>query len=256
MPSWNIHTAHAERLLAQEPPAALGIEDVNAYLFGNVLPDVYVGYMVPAATMRIDYRFTHMARGDLIPLPDPDRFWEAYVLDRDNHLRGEGAARSLLLGAWAHIAVDRAFNAAFRQFWRTHDVPEGEQLRIRKQADFDLFGRSLAISSHVEAAPELLEAAYFFGPHRVLAEDVRRACKVANHIVDTNVPERAACDHYQLLDEAWMEGVLGGAVALCAAYLRAAARLAAAGDAPTVEAVRAASGLGAQPPDDPHWQTR
>ena len=43
MPSWNIHTAHAELLLREEGAAALGIRDVDAFLLGNLLPDVYVG---------------------------------------------------------------------------------------------------------------------------------------------------------------------------------------------------------------------
>ena len=44
MPSWNIHTAHVERLLREEGAARLGVRDVNAFLFGNFLPDIYVGY--------------------------------------------------------------------------------------------------------------------------------------------------------------------------------------------------------------------
>ena len=32
MPSWNIHTAHVERLLSQRTPDDLGIEDVNAVI--------------------------------------------------------------------------------------------------------------------------------------------------------------------------------------------------------------------------------
>ena len=39
MPSWNIHTAHVERLLREEGAAALGVVDVNAFLFGNFVPD-------------------------------------------------------------------------------------------------------------------------------------------------------------------------------------------------------------------------
>ena len=53
MPSWNIHTAHVERLLREEGADALGVSDVNAFLFGNLAPDVYVGYMVPDTTYRI-----------------------------------------------------------------------------------------------------------------------------------------------------------------------------------------------------------
>ncbi len=60
MPSWNIHTAHVERLLREHGASELGIDDKDAFLMGNLLPDVYVGYMVPDATWRIDYKLTHL----------------------------------------------------------------------------------------------------------------------------------------------------------------------------------------------------
>ena len=67
MPSWNIHTAHVERLLREEGAARLGVRDVNAFLFGNFLPDIYVGYMVPVPVVRLrDYRETHFADGGAI----------------------------------------------------------------------------------------------------------------------------------------------------------------------------------------------
>ena len=40
MPSWNIHSAHAEKLLADCGAAALGVADENAFLFGNFVPEV------------------------------------------------------------------------------------------------------------------------------------------------------------------------------------------------------------------------
>ena len=43
MPSWNIHIAHAEGLLAKDGPVARVVRDRNAFLFGNLIPDIYVG---------------------------------------------------------------------------------------------------------------------------------------------------------------------------------------------------------------------
>lgn len=48
MPSWNIHIAHAERLLKGGGSVARAVRDGNAFLFGNLIPDIYVGYMCPA----------------------------------------------------------------------------------------------------------------------------------------------------------------------------------------------------------------
>ena len=79
MPSWNIHTAHDERLLREEGAESLGVRDANAFLLGNLAPDIYVGYMVPDTTYRIDYKLTHQALREHIPLPGYDEFWNFYV---------------------------------------------------------------------------------------------------------------------------------------------------------------------------------
>lgn len=86
MPSWNIHTAHVERLLREHGASELGIGDKDAFLMGNLLPDVYVGYMVPDATWRIDYKLTHLTMRDHIPLPRYQEFWDFYV-ERPRGLR-------------------------------------------------------------------------------------------------------------------------------------------------------------------------
>lgn len=199
MPSWNIHTAHVERLFADRPPESWGVEDVDAFLLGNYIPDVYLGFMVPDASMRIDYCITHIAEPSTVPVPDADRFWSRYI---ERRMAPSPAGRSLVLGAWAHLATDRCYNSRFRDFYQTHDTPEGEELRTYKQADFELFGHSLGISSHVHVTPELLEAAWKFRPYRIFPDDVRRTVRVADAIVDN----AHACESldYQLLDAGWM----------------------------------------------------
>ena len=58
MPSWNIHIAHVQRLLHEQDARALGICDANAFLFGNLVPDVYVGYLVRPTSRTVPYRVT------------------------------------------------------------------------------------------------------------------------------------------------------------------------------------------------------
>lgn len=69
MPSWNIHTAHVERLLAEYDQEELGIHDVNCFLFGNLVPDIYVGYMVAHTTRTIPYGATHLTDPTFMPCP-------------------------------------------------------------------------------------------------------------------------------------------------------------------------------------------
>lgn len=43
MPSWNIHIAQTERLLERTGALANSVRDRNAFLFGCVVPDIFVG---------------------------------------------------------------------------------------------------------------------------------------------------------------------------------------------------------------------
>lgn len=80
MPSWNIHIAHAEDVLARGGGLAAAVRDRNAFLFGNVIPDIRVGYMVPGIVDPIPYRITHFAKPEHIPKPREWEFWDTYVV--------------------------------------------------------------------------------------------------------------------------------------------------------------------------------
>lgn len=239
MPSWNIHTAHVERLLAEHQAEDLGIADVNSFLFGNYVPDIYLGFMVPDTTFRIDYCLTHMAKPRLIPLPDADQFWNNCV-SRRRPTTDSGL--SLTLGAWAHLVADRVYNGTFRDFCQTHDTPHGDELRLMKQGDFDLFGHSLGISSTVEITPELLDAANRFRQYSVLPDDVRKSVDVANAIVQGE-DVKPVPDDYQLLSAEWMAGTFGQCNERLGAWLAAWQELERDGSPVKADDVRAKAGL-------------
>lgn len=183
MPSWNIHIAHAERLLRREGPCALGIADENSFLFGNLVPDIYVGWMVPDVTRKIRYRETHFANTDVIPEPRSWEFWDTYCMC------GPGAPAgptSLMLGAWAHLETDRIYNSCVIAYNARLGVPPGERTRIRKQGDFDLYGRTLPISREPRVTPALLGECAAFPQYPVAEKDARGAVAVAAGIVRDN----------------------------------------------------------------------
>lgn len=235
MPSWNIHTAHVEHLLAEHDARQLGISDANAFLFGNYVPDIYLGFMVPEATFRIDYCLTHMAVPNIIPVPNADQFWDDCVFKR----RPESdAGVSLVLGAWAHLVADRMYNHRFREFCGSHEVPTGEELRIRKQADFAVFGRSLGITSRVQITPGLLDAAQKFRQYSVLPADVERTVAVADSIVG-GIRGRERCDEYQLLSQEWMTDTFAACNDFLASWLAAWVRLESDGKPASADDIRA-----------------
>lgn len=199
MPSWNIHTAHVERLLREEGAAALGVRDEKAFLLGNLAPDIYVGYMVPDATVRIDYKLTHHAVREHIPLPRADEFWDYYIA-------GRAEVSDLTLGAWAHLMADRVYNTRARAYLASIGLRPGERARVGKQGDFALFGRTLGISlvPHVDAA--LVEQCAQFPPYSILERDLRAAVGVAAAIVERNCAEHIdGTPSYQLLTAEFFE---------------------------------------------------
>lgn len=199
MPSWNIHTAHVERLLREEGAAALGVIDVNAFLFGNFVPDVYVGYMVPDPSFRIDYKLTHLALREHIPLPRYDDFWRFYVARQD-------AVTDLVRGAWAHLVADHVYNAHTRAYLASIGVKPGERARVGKQADFALFGRTLDISMVPHVDDALLAQCADFPMYSVAEKDVRAAADVARGIVEKNRAEHVTGEpEYQLLTAEFFE---------------------------------------------------
>ncbi len=178
MPSWNIHTAHVERLLADATPADLGVRDVSDFLFGNLVPDIYVGYMVPDASKKIEYRETHFADPEFIPAPDASEFYRRYVRGRD--------VDDLTLGAWTHLLCDHYYNMRTVEFIGLVGVPAGEQTRIRKQGDFDLFGRTLNIAATCAVTSRLLAQAAAFAQYAIDERDVRKTVEAQRAIVRAN----------------------------------------------------------------------
>ncbi len=105
MPSWNIHIAHVERLLDAGGRIAGAVRDRNAFLFGAVVPDIYVGYMVPGVERPMPYRATHFAGPGHIPCPREREFWRTYVEPAARALEGIVAPRSAASGASAPRSV-------------------------------------------------------------------------------------------------------------------------------------------------------
>lgn len=184
MPSWNIHIAHVERLLAEEGADALGIRDVDAFLMGNVAPDIYVGYMVPNATTRIDYKLTHLTMREHIPVPRCGDFWDFYCTNPVGY--GAMEVTDLVRGAWCHLVCDHVYNTNTRAWLEKLGVQPGEKARIGKQSDFADYGRTLQISLVPNVTDEVLAQCEAFPQYRIAPADAQSAARVAAEIVEEN----------------------------------------------------------------------
>lgn len=214
MPSWNIHAAQVERLIDGHSLAELGILDANTFLFGNLLPDVYVGYLVDEVGYTLNYCDIHLTVPHAIPIPGEREFWERYVAPAIE----AGGADDLVLGTWAHLLTDNRYNEAVRRFNDAHGIPAGNLTRVRKQHDFDLFGHELAPRLRPEVTPGLLASCARFPQYAVDEADARAAVASARHLLDNPGSNLAPKDRvllgpdadsreYLLLDEGMLRSV-------------------------------------------------
>ena len=217
MPSWNIHTAHVEYVLGLGKPSHLGILDPNAFLFGNLAPDVYVGYMVSPISKVLSYNFTHLADADFIPLPDYRLFWKRYC---QSDYEAEGRVSDVCLGAFCHLIADCVYNDHTNEFIRRAGIETGERTRIRKQGDFDLFGKTLDISLKPAVTSELLVQCSTFSQYSIEKEDVGRAVEAASRIVDANIEGHIGWEPgYDMLTPAFFLQTFDEVNALVLSYL-------------------------------------
>ncbi len=277
-------------MLAREGGLAAVVRDRNAFLFGNVLPDIRVGYMVPGIVEPIPYRITHFAKPEHIPKPREWEFWDTYVapalageapcgatgcelftlqqeLDRINrvhypqryanaaaavdpargagagansatgvmeadscvsaparlscrgaatdHAGGVGAAttgealsdadvaqsvRDMVLGTWLHLLADNVWNVRVNEYLDSIGGKPSEGFRIKKQGDFNWFGKTLSISSIVCATDRLAAAAERFPQYPISRDEVLYAAAVVHETVREN-PGNPEHPPYRLLND-------------------------------------------------------
>ena len=195
MPSWNIHTAHVERLLREHGASELGIGDKDAFLMGKPARRL-CGYMVPDATWRIDYKLTHLTMRDHIPLPRYQEFWDFYVERPEDY--GAHCVTDAVRGAWCHLVCDHVYNAHTRAYLKELGVARRGSAS-RSRADFALFGRTLTIEMVQQLPTWYSASAAPFSQYSVAEKDVRAASSVAASIVEEQARARGRNPDYQLL---------------------------------------------------------
>ena len=122
-------------------------------------------------------------------------------------LAPDDVAQSLLdltLGVWSHLVADTVWNTRVNQYLEAHGGKPCEEFRIKKQGDFDWFGKTLGIVSIPRATDRLYTAATRFGQYPIHKEYVLKTIGVMHEIVRENPGEP---DHppYRLLTEEFFD---------------------------------------------------
>ena len=85
-------------------------------------------------------------------------------------------------------------------FLRAHHIPTGEDARIRKQADFDIYGRSLDMNCLPEASDELFAVAAAHPQYGFTHSDVEQTLQVIQRIAEENRQNSVSSPQYQMLN--------------------------------------------------------
>ncbi len=99
MPTWGVHLAVANKILEKK----INI-DKNSFLFGNILPDLQDGYLVPNISNIVDHKINHydFSNGNCVY----ENFYNIYKLKFDN---------PVILGYFTHLITDYCFNKKFEE---------------------------------------------------------------------------------------------------------------------------------------------
>ena len=223
MPSWNVHIAHADRLL-EKGAGYLGVDIhyPDAFLLGNVAPDVHIGFMVPDYSHKVRYGRSHQSYPGSLPIPSYKRYQRnfmdglnpaeyllqtvfiqpnvSYCSAEQRSLVDQRQLREFIVGIWCHLVCDHVYNTHTRAFLRAHHIPTGEDARIRKQADFDVYGRSLDMNRLPEASDELFAVAAAHPQYGFTHSDVEQTLQVIQRIAEENRQNSVSSPQYQMLD--------------------------------------------------------
>ena len=203
-------------MLGRVSDLSCAVSSGNAFLFGNLVPDVFVGYMVPDIDNRIPYRITHFADPVPIPKPHEEEFWNEYVAPA-LEVSCDLAVRDMVLGAWVHLLADNTWNMRTNEYLDRIGGQPGEEIRIKKQADFDAFGKTLHIETVPEKTSELLEAARMFPQYPIDEDAVEKTIASVGAIVRVN-PGEPYHAPYRLLTDEFFDVVFAESVE-CAEWL-------------------------------------
>lgn len=182
----------------------MGIRDVEGFLFGNLVPDIYVGHMVPDVSRKIVYRDTHFAEPLFVPEPDYGAFFERHALRSADE---DGRVGDLVLGTWAHLVADHVYNKRFNELLEERGLEAGDAIRKKKQRDFDLFGRTLDIHWLPRATDALVAQCAAFPQYAIDAPDVEKTCAVVRSIVAANAASQVDEPSYELLGSDYFHDV-------------------------------------------------
>ena len=217
MPCWGTHL-----YIANELNKKIKL-DTSEFLLGNVLPDIYSGWIIKNASKIEIYEISHFGKKTLLDgkrytLPDIEKFEkENKKLFKDN---------TLLLGYFVHILTDYFFN---KYSFQKHYVKDEnsktigcylkngefyggdvEKVRKYKHSDFSLFSNKKLKNFEnikIEYRRDLLNKCKQINTMKIYEEDLIETVKYLNQIINMKCEknENNKYNEYKIFTEEELE---------------------------------------------------
>lgn len=127
----------------------------------------------------------------------------------DEAVSSADIARSLFdfeLGVWVHLLADCIWNTRVNEFLDREGIAPSEEFRVKKQGDFDAFGKTLSIDLVPRATPRLIATAAAFPQYSIDERAVLMTVGVAHETVRGNTSPSGPV-RYRLLTSEFFDSV-------------------------------------------------
>jgi len=224
MPGWGMHLYIAKKLNEK-----LKL-DYNEFMIGNVLPDIYSGWIIKDASKKLEYEVTHYGKITKINshkfmLPDYNVFLKEHK-DINNN--------PLALGYLCHLLSDKFFNEYAFELKYIKDDKENviyirdknyliikaddKTARKMKQSDFSLYSNNIINTSHfksVSITHEVINHCKIFKNIDIESEDLYKLEKYLNLMFKDKKKEKIKEEMYQMFSKKEIKNLID----MCVSYI-------------------------------------
>lgn len=192
MPNWKVHLNVARKINEKTKFCDL---NYNAFLFGNIAPDINNGYIVKDISKIISHDYTHYSNGK------GNLNYILFINEYNDRILNN----PILLGYLCHIATDYFWNKYFYEKAQKENLLSRynkEEIRLYKQREFRIFDNNFYFETYFDSK-ELCNLSQIINRIEIESNDIE---KINNflQIRDDNY----AIENYILYTKEEMEKVL------------------------------------------------
>lgn len=201
MPSWPIHIKIAQKLNKK-----LNLDNDN-FIFGNILPDLYNGFIIDNLSQKISSKETHFRENKKINI---EKFKEKYQNKLNNPIV-LGYLTHLLADEYYNLYIIHKFHLENKNWDQEPENTKKNNILHKKHHDLNLYGNKLIKSIHLNIQSNNIKPEIY----NITKEDIIKTTDYLN-----NLTPQALDPNYQLLTEKELDELLINSTNYIEKYLK------------------------------------